>query len=49
MDTRQVPGVATGGAGHAGGVGISPALGRIEEAVLEASELEQSQVTIRDN
>ena len=49
MDTRQVPGVATGGGGHAGAQGISPGLGGLEEAVVEASVLEQGPVTILQN
>ena len=49
MDTGQVPGVATGGAGHAGAQGISPPLGGLEEAVVEAGVLKKGPVTIRDN
>ena len=49
VDTGQVPDVARGGAGHAGGQGISPALGGLEEAVVEAGVLEQGPVTILDN
>ena len=49
MDTGQVTGVARGCAGHAGVVGLSPALGGMEEAVVEASVLEQGPVTIDDN
>ena len=49
VDTGQVPGVATGGAGHAGAVGISPALGGLEVAVVEASVFEKSPVVIGNN
>ena len=49
MDTGQVAGVARGGAGHAGAVGISPALGGLEIAVVEASVFEKSPVVIGNN
>ena len=49
MDTGQVPGVATGGASHAGAVGISPALGGLEIAVVEVSVFEKSPVVIGNN
>ena len=49
MDTGQVAGVARGGAGHAGAVGISSGLISLEEAVVEADVLEEGPVTIRDN
>ena len=49
VDTGQVPGVATGGAGHAGAVGIMPALGGLEVAVVEASVFEKSPVVIGNN
>ena len=49
VDTGQVPGVARGGAGHAGAVGISPGLRGLEIAVVEASVLEKSPVIIGNN
>ena len=49
VDTRQVAGVARGCAGHAGAVGISPALGGLEIAVVEARVFEKSPVVIGNN
>ena len=49
VDTGQVAGVARGGAGHAGAVGIRPALGGLEVAVVEASVFEKSPVVIGNN
>ena len=49
VDTGQVPGVARGGAGLAGAQGISPALGGLEVAVVEASVFEKSPVVISNN
>ena len=49
VDTGQVPGVATGGAGYAGAVGIMPALGGLEVPVVEARVFEKSPVVIGNN
>ena len=49
MDTGQVADVATGGAGHAGAVGIDPGLRGLEIMVVEASVLEKSPVVIGNN
>ena len=49
VDTGKVPGVARGGTGLTGAQGISPPLGGLEEAVVEAGVLKKGPVTIRDN
>ena len=49
VDTGQVPGVARGGAGHAGAQGISPALGGLEVAIVESGVLEEGPVPLSEN
>ena len=49
VDTGQVPGVARGGAGQTGAQRVSPALGGLEVAVVEASVFEKSPVVIGKN
>ena len=49
VDTGEVAGVARGCASQTGAQGTSPALGGLEEAVVEAGVLEKGPVTLSQN